>query len=161
MRLPYELGAVMVHAEAMVQIDRSARGILEWVLDLDRYKQADQKITKVVDRPVLDASGSGIARYRGRLRGIPTPLDTNVVTLQEWERLVFESAPGVWTRRLVDFIGTFECTSNSGGGTTLRHAETFRFHPALVDRLAGRVLGRWLQEEIEVEVQRLKNLIES
>jgi hypothetical protein len=43
----------------------------------------------------------------------------------------------------------------------LRHTETFHFHPAPMDRLAERMLGGWLQKEIEVEVQRLKHLIES
>lgn len=151
----------MVHAEAEVHIERSPEQILRWVLDLDRYKRADQKITKVIDRPVLDASGNGVARYRGRLRGIPTPVDTNLVSLQEWGRLTFQGAPGVWTRRLVDFTGTFECTANGDGSTSLRHTETFHFHPAPVDWLARGFLGRWLQREIETEVRRLKELIES
>lgn len=150
----------MVHAEAEIQIERSPEQILRWVLDLDRYKLADQKITKVVDRPVLDASGNGVARYRGRLRGLPTPVDTNLVSL-EAEKLTFQGAPGIWTRRLVDFTGTFECTSTGSGSTTLRHTETFHFHPAAMERLAGRVLGAWLQREIEIEVHRLKELIES
>lgn len=151
----------MVHAEAEVVIERSPRQILQWVLDLDRYRQADRKITEVIERPTLDAAGTGVARYRGRLRGIPTPVDTNRVTLHEWERLTFEGAPGVWTRRLVDFTGTFECTPHGDGATMLRHTETFRFHPPPVDRLAERLLGRWLQDEIDAEVQRLKELIEA
>lgn len=151
----------MVHAEAEVQIERSPEQILRWVLDLDRYKLADQKITKVVDRPVLDASGNGVARYRGRLRGLPTPVDTNLVSLQAWEKLTFQGAPGAWTRRLVDFTGTFQCTPTGDGSTTLRHTETFHFHPAPMERLADRVLGRWLQREIETEVHRLKELIET
>lgn len=152
---------MMVHAEAEVEIERSPEQVLRWVLDLDRYKRADQKITKVIDRPVLDATGNGVARYRGRLRGVPTPADTNLVSLQEWDRLTFQGAPGVWTRRLVDFTGTFECTANGDGATVLRHTETFAFHPAPAERLAGLLLGRWLQREIETEVQRLKELIES
>lgn len=83
------------------------------LVDLYRYKLADHKITKVVDRPVLDASGNGVARYRGRLRGMPTPVDTNFVSLQAWEKLTFQGAPGVWTRRLVDFTGTFHCISTN------------------------------------------------
>ncbi len=150
----------MVHAEKSVDILKSPEEILAWVLDLDQYRRADQKITKVLERPALDAEGRGIARYRGRLRGIPTPVDTNSVTLDGRERLTFEGAPGVWTRRLVDFTGTFECTPNGDGLTTLRHTETFTFHPRFVDRLADRVLGHWLQQEIEVEVRRLKELIE-
>jgi hypothetical protein len=151
----------MVHAEAEVEIERSPEQILRWVLDLDRYKLADQKITKVVDRPVLDASGNGVARYRGRLRGLPTPVDTNLMSLQAWEKLTFQGAPDVWTRRLVDFTGTFECAPSGAGSTTLRHTETFRFYPAAMEVLAGRVLGPWLQREIETEVHRLKQLIES
>lgn len=150
-----------MHAEAEVQIERSPEQILRWVLDLDRYKRADRKISKVIDRPVLDASGNGVARYRGRLRGIPTPVDTNLVSLQEWEQLTFRGAPGIWTRRLVDFTGTFECRATGDGSTSLRHTETFHFHPAAVERLAGWFLGRWLQREIETEVHRLKELIES
>lgn len=150
----------MVQAEAVIDIARSPREILEWILDLERYRQADRKITKVIDQPVLSADGVGTVRYRGRLRGIPTPADTNVVTLDRWRGLSFDGAPGLWTRRLVDFHGTFECTATPDG-TTLRHAETFRFRPKMIDTLAERILSRWLQQEIEIEVHRLKELIEA
>lgn len=151
----------MIGAEAEVDIEASPEEILRWVLDLQRYRRADTKITRVLETATLGSDGVGRVRYRGRLRGIPTPADTNVVRLSRWDGLTFEGAPDVWTRRIVDFTGTFRCTPGADGTTTLVHTEAFEFHPAFVDRLAGRVLRRWLQDQIELEVLRLKVLIES
>lgn len=150
----------MLSAEATVVIDRAPRQILEWVLDIDRYRQADTKIGLVVEHPHLDENGRGRLRYRGRLRGLPTPVDTNEVRLDRWSGLTFTGAPEVWTRRLVGFEGTFRCEPVDGG-TRVTHRETFDFHPALVRRLAEAFLGRWLPGQVAAEMDRVKEMIEA
>lgn len=51
-----------------------------------------------------------------------------------------------------DFTGTFECEP-SGDGTRVTHAYEFRFKGPF--RVIEKVLGGWLQREIEIEVQEL------
>ena len=141
-----------VHAE--VTIDRSPDEILAWVSDLERYRQADTKITKVIRQD------EDRVRYRGRLRGIPTPADENVVTRKPGRSLTFTGAPDRWTRRLLDFEGSFTCEPTASG-TRVVHRESFGFKPAPVRVVAEAWLGRWLQQEIEDEMQRLRSQIES
>lgn len=149
----------MIRAEAEAIVARTPREVLEWVLDLERYRRADLKITHVYEQVPPNASGRGRVRYRGRLRGVRTPPDTNEITLDRWSRLTFIGAPGIWTRRLVDFEGILECEPVDGG-TRVVHRETFWFHPAPVERLARAYLGSWLQREIEREMARLEALVD-
>lgn len=144
----------MLQVEATVVIDRPAEVILEWISDLERYREADTKITKVLHQDPERV------RYRGRLRGIPTPSDENVVTREPGRSLTFRGAPGRWTRWLLDFEGGFTCEAAPAGGTLVRHAESFRFKPAPARWVAEAYLRRWLQQDIEAEVGRLKALVE-
>jgi hypothetical protein len=144
----------MLRIEATVDIDRPPNVILDWISDLERYRRADRKITHVV------LQEPGRIRYRGRLRGLPTPVDEQTVHRDETS-LTFRGAPR-WTRRLLDFEGGFRCSaSGDGGGTTVQHVEEFGFKPAPVRWIAEAWLGAWLQRDVESEVQRLKQLVEA
>lgn len=144
----------MLVVEAEVTVDRSPEEILEWVADLERYRRADTKITRVIHQ------GPDRVRYRGHLRGIPTPADENVVTLVPGRSLTFTGAPDRWTRRLLDFEGSFTCQPIAHG-TRVVHRESFGFKPAPVRTIAEAWLGRWLQREIADEMERLKIQIEA
>jgi len=141
----------MLRIEATVTIDRPAGAVLDWISDLERYRRADHKITKVV------LQEPGRVRYRGRLRGIPTPVDEQTVHRNDDRSLTFRGAHR-WTRRLLDFEGGFHC-SPSPSGTIVVHGEDFGFKPAPVRWLAEAWLGPWLHRDIEDKVQRLKELV--
>lgn len=143
----------MMVVEATVSIDRPADVILDWVGNLDRYRRADRKIVEVV------LQEPGRVRYRGRLRGLPTPVDEQTVHRDAGRSLVFRGAPH-WTRALVDFEGGFFC-STSGAGTMVVHRESYRFKPAPIRWVAEWWLRSWLQRDIEDEVGRLKELVET
>jgi hypothetical protein len=151
----------MIRAEGQITIDRSAREVLEFVLDLDRYRQADAKIVKVNDQPTVDEDQpAGRARYRGALRGIRTPPQWQIVTLTPWSAVRLHTAPNQWTARFARFEGGFECVPADGGGTRLTHYEQFDFR-ALAPA-ADRFLRTWLQRYIDdEEMPRLKSLIET
>ncbi len=109
--------------------------VLEFVCDLDRYRQVDTKIVRVIERCDLTDSDYGTARYRGRLRGVPSPVDSNDVHLMRWSRVDFTGSSSSWVRRLVDFHGSFVCEPVDSG-TSVTHSEQFGFHRP----------GRWLME---------------
>lgn len=149
-----------MRAEATITIAAEPRAILEYVGDLRRYRQADRKITTVHEQPsVSEASPRSRARYRGRLRGLPTPPQWQTVVLEPWTRLTLRSEPGQWTTRLATFEGEFVCEPADDGRTRVTHHEQFDVHRALRP-LATWFLGAWLQQDIEEEMQRLKQLVE-
>jgi Polyketide cyclase / dehydrase and lipid transport len=142
-----------------VTVAASPRDVLEFVCDLDRYRHADTKIVKVIEQAVLGADGIGRAKYKGRLRGIPSPADNNDVRLTRWTRVDFTGSPDSYIRRLVDFHGWFTCELTNDG-TLVTHGETFSF------RAPGKwfmepYLRQWLHDDIAAEMLRLGALLDA
>ena len=149
----------MLETQATVTIAASARKVLEFVCDLDCYRQADHKIIKVIDQGMPDDDGHSVVRYRGRLRGLVSPIDSNDVALIRWSRVDFVGSPQSWVRKLVDFHGWFTC-AEADNGTVVTHGERFEFHrPArwLIDPY----LRNWLARDIDDEMHRLAALLTS
>jgi hypothetical protein len=91
----------VIAAEGTTTIDRPAGEIIDFVLDLNRYKQADTKITRVLASRFDGDTGE--VRYAGRLRGIPGPAMVNVVSVDRPRRIDFRSNPGTWQHALLRF----------------------------------------------------------
>lgn len=152
----------MIRAEGTVEIERPPREVLEFVLDLDRYRLADEKITKVAAQPTLgEDQRTGRALYRGKLRGFPTPSQWQTVSLDPWSRLDLTTEPGQWTARMATFEGGFICEELDGGSTRLTHFEQFDFRPP-AKWLLEPYLDKWMQRYlVDVELPKLKVLIEA
>lgn len=150
----------MIRAEGTITIAATPRQVLEWILDLDRYRAADGKITRVHHQPTITPDQpTGRARYRGRLRGLPTPSQWQTVTLEPWTSLRLATEPGQWTAGLAHFEGGFECHPLPGGETKLLHYEQFRFRVG--DAIFRYFLVGWMQRYLDdVELPLLKELIE-
>lgn len=149
-----------MRAETTITIDAEPQAILEFIADLRRYGEADHKIGTVHEAPSVSASSpTSRARYRGRLRGLPTPPEWQQVVLEPWTRLTLRSEPDQWTNRIAVFEGGFHCEPQGPGRTHVTHYEEFRFNRALRP-LAEAFLGAWLRADIEDEMHRLKELIE-
>ena len=147
----------MIIGEATTTIRRPAKEILEFVLDLDRYREADHKFHRI--HYVERHNNHGVAKYSGRLRGIPTPSEVQEWRLEPWHRLEFRSRPSLWPGMIARFEGFFECDETTEG-TSVRHREAFDFHPPF-SWIAVPFLRSWLQKDIEDEVVRLKRLLEA
>ena len=65
---------MIVAGEASAVIERSAQDVLEFAIDLDRYRQVDPKFRKIHCNHMRGDEGE--VRYSGTLRGIPTPAQT-------------------------------------------------------------------------------------
>ena len=144
----------MISGEGTALIRRPARDILEFVLDFERYRQADTKIRKV--HGVERNGNEGVLRYSGRIRGIPTPMVEHAWRLIPYSRLEVRSL----TRDLLldRFAGLFTC-EETAEGTRVTHRETFVFHPA-VSGLIERFLRGWLARDVATEVGRMKDILE-
>jgi hypothetical protein len=120
-----DTGDVIVAGEGRAIVQTSAQDVLEFALDIDRYRQVDPKFYRVYhDRMDGDA---GEIRYSGTLRGIPTPPDTQSIGLARWIRLDYKSVPSP-LNRLARFHGWFERDARDDG-THIRHREQFEFSP--------------------------------
>lgn len=149
------MGAFVVCGEGRALIERSPRDILEFVLDVDRYRQADLKIGRVYW--VRRDANVGEVRHGGRLMGIPAPQVVLGFTLSPYSRLDFRGVSMPWPLR--GFNGYFTCQESSEG-TMVVHRECFVFGP-VVGRIFKVVLGRWLRGDTAAEVLRMKRLLEA
>jgi Polyketide cyclase / dehydrase and lipid transport len=159
-RLRVGLQSVMsLTAEATVSVQASPQAVLEFVLDVDRYREVDRKIIRVssVDKP--DIHGKGSVKIWGRLGWLPPAPDRQDFHLEQWSRLRFVGARRQPARAVFDFVGTFACSPPVDGATTVTHAYEFTFKGPF--RIVERFLKRWLQREIEDEVRLLGAAVES
>ncbi len=145
-----------LQARASTTVSASAQEVLEFVLDLEKYMAADHKITKVVKVTGPDESGAGSAKLWGRMKGTPPSPDVQNFQLDRWSKITFTGAPKQPGRLVFDFVGTFECDEGDEG-TVVTHAYTFDFKGPF--RIMEKVLGNWLQEEIDEEMARLGDLL--
>ena len=146
----------MIAAEGTTTIDRPAGEIIDFVLDLNRYKQADTKITRVLASRFDGDTGE--VRYAGRLRGIPGPAMVNVVSVDRPGRIDFRSKPGTWQHALLRFHGSF-VLEPSGTSARVTHREEFSFRAPLAWVIEP-VLRGWLTSVMEDEMTTLKSLLE-
>ncbi len=146
----------MIVGEGTALIRRSPRDILEFVLDLERYRQADTKIGRIhfVER----AGNRGRARYAGRMRGLRGPAETVDWELEPWSRLHFWSTPSFWPGVLFHFDGLFTC-EETAEGTRVRHREAVSLRPPLA-WIVEPLLRAWLARDTVEEVARMKALLE-
>lgn len=140
----------MIYGEASTTVAAPPAQVLDLICDLERYKQADTKIRKVLS---VDVAGDHIVvRFRSRLRGLPTPAVRQRVVRTGNERVDITSVPS-WQDRLVSFRGSVVC-SPAAGGTHIVHREEFHPH-GFLRPLVDRFLRAWLAADVADEVERL------
>ena len=139
-------------AVATVTTAARPQSILEFVLDLDRYREVDRKIMRVGKITGPDAEGRGSVGMWARMGWLPPAPDRQVFVLDRWERITFTGAARQPARLVFDFVGVVECTP-VGDETRVVHRYEFRFRGPY--RLVERPLAGWLQRQIEDEVRLL------
>jgi hypothetical protein len=144
----------MITVEADAVINRPAEDILEFVMDAERYRQADHKLWRV--RSVNRQGNEAVIRMIGRARGVPMVTSQRMV-LTPGQRIDVRNVPS-WQDRLYDFTGTFECEP-AVDGIRITHRYVFDFHEP-VRPFAEAFLRRWLDQDIHAEMRRLKDLLE-
>lgn len=147
----------MLAATSTIEIPgASPQEVLEYVLDLNRYKDADKKIVKVGAMTGPDESGRGSVKLSGKLRYGPAAPDVHDFVLERWTRLTFTGAPRKPGRLLFDFIGSFACQPTVSG-TTVTHAYEFTFRRPF--RWLEGLHEGWLQSELEAEMERVREAL--
>ena len=143
-------------ASATTTVNATPEEILEFVLDMDRYRLVDHKIRRVSSVVGPDAQGRGYVKLWGKLRWGPAMPDQQDFVLERWQRLTFVGTAGRLARLIFNFVGTFECEPLKEG-TRITHAYEFTFRGPF--RYLEPLLKDWLQAEIEAEVRRIAEIL--
>ena len=145
----------MIVGEGTATVSVSPSEVFEFVLDLNRYRQADFKIGRV--GAIMRDGSSGTVRFAGRIMGIPSPSATYPFTLTA-SRLQFGSPIAGLNKWILEFDGTFDCETTDAG-TVVVHREAFTFKGPLRWVLEP-LLRRWLAADTKKEMVRFKEIIE-
>jgi hypothetical protein len=145
----------MIVAEASATVRVAPYEVIEFVLDLNRYRQADRKIGRV--GAVHRHENGGTAEFSGRIRGLPGPRGVYPFIVTD-TALRFGSPIAGAARWFLDFEGTFEC-EETADGTVVRHREAFTFKRPWRWVLEP-LLRHWLEADSAAEMARFKELIE-
>jgi len=148
----------MIAGEGSELVHRPARDIYEFVLDPERYKQADLKIGTVYSLTWLGDHAE--IHYSGRFRGLPTPSVRQVITAQPHRRVDVQSKPGTFAHFVSRFHGVFTFEELGGGVTRVFHREELEFSAPLKWFIEP-LLRSWLEGDTPQEVLRLKMLLEA
>lgn len=141
----------MACGEGTALIRASAREVLEFVPDVERYRRADRKIGRV--HWVRRDGDHGQVKHNGRLLGLaPIVL---AMTLTPWTRLQFTFVSAPWP--LAAFEGLFTCEETLEG-TRVLHRERFALHP--LARVLDPLFSAWLAADTPQEGRRIKHLLE-
>jgi hypothetical protein len=134
--------AAAITGEATTTVRANPDEIIDFVLDLERYRQANHKIGRV---GAIERHGTtSTARFRGRLRGLAGRSGTYPFTITD-TRLEFGSPIAGGAQWMLDFEGSFDL-EETADGTRVTHREVFMFkRPSRW--LAGPLLGRWLDND--------------
>jgi hypothetical protein len=143
----------MACGEGSAIIACSPRAVLEFVLDVERYRLADRKIGRV--HWMRRDGDHGQVKHDGRLLGLPFPPMVLAFTLTSWSRLDFRMVTAPWP--LTGFEGFFTCEPTVQG-TRVVHRERFAVHPLI--GLLDPLFGAWLARDTPREVIRIKRILE-
>ncbi len=145
----------MIVGEARTTVSVPPAEVFAFVLDLERYRQADHKIGRV--GRAHRTGNAGTVTFSGRIRGLPGPSGTYPFTLTD-SRLQIDSPISGAARWFLDFEGSFD-VEPTDAGTVVTHREVFTFK-APWRWLAEPFLRKWLETDTAEEMKRFKALIE-
>lgn len=146
----------MAHGQAELFIERPARVIIDFIMDLRRYQKVDAKLGKIYQ---IDRKGDEVVfRFRPKLLGLPGPMTTQRVVLVDGNRIEISGVPA-WTDALAAFSASFQFAEEEGGTKVTRRVE-FRFAKA-ISWLLDPIFARWLAKDVSAELANAKGYIEA
>ncbi|CAN5762281.1 hypothetical protein BH23ACT2_BH23ACT2_01320 [soil metagenome] len=138
-------------------IRRSPEDIFDFVLDMDRYRHADPKISKVYWEEW--EGDEGRMKFGGKLRHLPAPAIVVNVMRHRYTSIDIRADESTLLGRMVRFRGTFDVEDLGNGSCMVRHVERFNFRAPL-KWIADPLFGAWLAADTKAEMTRLREMIE-
>lgn len=144
-----------IQVEATAVVHATPQQVLEFVLDLNAYKEVDDKLVRVLRVKGPDAGGSGSLSFLGHMPGLPLPPapDSQSFQLERWSKIEFRGMSRRPARLVFDFVGVVECEPTTSDTTTVRHAYDLTFKGPFRSREAR--IEEELAEHLQDEMTRL------
>jgi hypothetical protein len=148
----------VISGHGATEVAASPEEVVEFVMDLERYAQADWKIGWVY---AVERHGDRAeVCFRGKMAGLPGPKTRQLLEVTSEEdgtRRVKVTNLKSWMDHLYRFSGLVEARPVPGGAAVF-HVETLMF-AAPWRVVLEPLLSRWLARDTEAEVQRLGVLL--
>ena len=145
----------MIFGEATVVVAAAPEDVLALLWDLERYREADHKIGRVIS---TQADGDDlVVRFVPKMRGLPGPPVTQRLRRTGAHRIDISDEPGSWVSKVQTFSG-FLIAEPIDGGTRVTHREQLDFHGPMA-RVLERSLRGWLASDVDAEVARIGQLL--
>ncbi|HVU74300.1 MAG TPA: SRPBCC family protein [Mycobacteriales bacterium] len=145
----------MIFGEASVTVRATPDEALALLWDLERYRQADHKIGRVISS--APDGDDLVVRFVPKMRGLPGPPVTQRLHRTGPHRIDISDEPGSWVSRLQTFSG-FLVAEPVDGATRVTHREQLDFHGPLA-KLMERSLRGWLARDVVDEVARIGDIL--
>lgn len=139
----------MAHGSAEITIECPATEVLDFVMDLSRYREVDDKLGTIHWIRTTDGGRTVLVRFTPRIMGLPGPRTTQQVV--RGDAGIDISGVPAWTDALMTFRASFTCTEVSGGTQVVR-ALDFAFRRPFawaLDPIFNRWLARAVPEELD------------
>ena len=152
--MTHEDGRV-IFGEASVTVTATPEEVLAFLWDLERYREADHKIGRV-----LSSQPDGddlVVRFVPRMRGLSGPPVRQRLRRTGPHRVDITDEPGSWTARLQSFRG-YLTAEPVDTGTLVTHREQLDFRGPFA-RVMERSLRSWLARDVREEVSRIGQLL--
>lgn len=148
----------MIEGRGEATINRPAKDCYDFVLDLDRYRTADEKVGKVFR---IDFDGrNGEVFYSGKINGLPGPPMTHLIEADPYRRIVIRTKPRTWQAAVSPFYGEFTFEEVDDSTTRVVHVERLAFKGPW-RTVMERALANWLEADTPAEVARMKAALEA
>lgn len=148
----------MIAGEGTELVRCTAKAAYEFVLDLERYRQADRKIAAV--HSVTWHADHAEVCYSGCFRGLRTPAVRQRIVVEPYRRIDVRSIPGTAAHVFSRFHGSFTFDELGDGVTRVFHREELVF-PAPLAWMIEPLLRSWLEADTPAEVRRMKQMLEA
>jgi hypothetical protein len=146
----------MAYGQARLFIDRPARQIAEFILDLHAYRTVDAKLGRIY---WVRREGNEVTfRFQPKLLGLPGPPTTQRVILAEDGKSIRIAGEPSWTDRVAAFAAFFTFDEEDGGTWVTRRVE-FTFAKPLAP-LLDPLFGKWLVRDVQDELAGAKRVLE-
>jgi hypothetical protein len=145
----------VIVGDATATVAASTHEVVEFVLDLERYREADHKVRRV--GAIHRDGDTGTAQFSSRLMGLPGP--RGVYPFRVTPTGLWLGSPiGGAARWFLDMEVTFDCLPTDEG-LTVHHREAFTFKRPW--RWLEPVFRRWLERDTAAEMVRFKRIIDA
>lgn len=147
----------MAYGESTIVIERPAREVIDFVMDLRRYRHVDEKLGTIHSVDDSEDGEGKLVRFTPKLMGMPGPPTTQKVVAGD-QGISIRGVPA-WTDVMMTFEASFTCEETTGGTRVTRKLD-FKFKKPF-SWIFDPIFNRWLVTAVPEELRNAKAYMEA